>query len=62
MREVDINMLDRRVISMVLKEALKKGGEFAEIYVEEKNLTGIVCEDDKIEKVNSGRNRAQGYG
>ncbi len=53
-------MLDRRVISMVLKEALKKGGEFAEIYVEEKNLTGIVCEDDKIEKVNSGRESGAG--
>ncbi len=53
-------MMDHRVITMVLKEALKKGGDFAEIYVEEKNLTGVVCEDDKIEKVNSGRESGAG--
>lgn len=48
-------MLEHQVITRVIKESLKKGGDFAEIFVEEKNLTGIVCEDNQIEKVNSGR-------
>ena len=48
-------MLEHQVITRVIQEALKKGGDFAEIYMEEKNLSGIVCEDNQIEKVNSGR-------
>lgn len=47
-------MLDKRLLSEVLREATSKGGDFAEIYIEEKNLTSILCEDNKIEKVNSG--------
>lgn len=53
-------MLERRVISRVIEEALRKGGDFAEIYMEEKDLTGIVCEDNQIEKVNSGRESGAG--
>ncbi len=34
----------------VLKAALKNGGEFADIYVEETVNTSVVCEDKKIEK------------
>lgn len=48
-------MLDDSLMSRVLQEALRKGGDFAEIYVEEKLLSSIICEDNKIEKVNSGR-------
>lgn len=53
-------MLEHQVITRVIKEAMKKGGDFAEIYVEEKDLTGIVCEDNQIEKVNSGRESGAG--
>ncbi len=53
-------MLDKAIMSKVLAEALKKGGDFAEIYVEGKDLTGIICEDEKIEKVNSGRESGVG--
>ncbi|MBI5682537.1 MAG: TldD/PmbA family protein [Deltaproteobacteria bacterium] len=39
----------------ILKTALKKGGDFADIYFEETVNTSIVCEEDRIEKVISGR-------
>jgi len=44
----------------ILKKALKMGGDFADIYMEESVNTSIVCEDDKIEKVVSGRDRGLG--
>ncbi|MGE5398400.1 MAG: TldD/PmbA family protein [Chitinophagales bacterium] len=53
-------MLKKELLSRVIEEALKRGGDFAEIYVEEKVLTGMLCEDNKIEKVNSGREAGAG--
>lgn len=44
----------------VLKHALKRGGEFAELYMGETINTSIVCEEDRIEKVISGRDRGIG--
>ncbi len=38
-----------------IKAALKNGGEFADIYVEDTANTSIVCEEARIEKVVSGR-------
>ncbi len=46
--------------AVVLKDALAKGGEFAELYVEETIGTSIVCEDRKIEKVIAGLERGCG--
>ena len=53
-------MLDRMLLADVLDEALKKGGEFAEIYIEEKVSTSVFCEEDRIEKINSGREKGAG--
>lgn len=53
-------MLDKSLLVHILSEASKKGGDFAEIYVEEKRITNIFCEDDKIEKINSGREKGAG--
>ncbi|MBI3755382.1 MAG: TldD/PmbA family protein [Deltaproteobacteria bacterium] len=44
----------------ILKAALKRGGDFADIYMEETINTSIVCEENKIEKVISGRDRGLG--
>jgi TldD protein len=38
----------------ILKEALKEGGEFADLYFEQTRSIVIVCEEDRIEKVISG--------
>jgi TldD protein len=48
------------LLADVLDEALKKGGEFAEIYIEEKVSTSVFCEEDRIEKINSGREKGAG--
>ncbi len=53
-------MLDRRELSNVLSRALAKGGDFAEIFIEEKRVSNVLCEDDKIERVNSGREKGAG--
>ncbi len=44
----------------VLKAALRHGGEFSDIFVEETVKTSIVCEDRKIEKVITGVERGCG--
>ncbi|MBI5641972.1 MAG: TldD/PmbA family protein [Deltaproteobacteria bacterium] len=44
----------------VIKAALSKGGEFADIYVEDTFNTSIVCEENRIEKVVVGRDRGCG--
>jgi TldD protein len=38
----------------ILKEALREGGEFADLYFEQTRSIAIVCEEDRIEKVISG--------
>ena len=44
----------------ILKAALKKGGDFADIYMEETVNTSIICEENRIEKIISGRDRGLG--
>lgn len=44
----------------VLQAALARGGEFADIFVEQRRVTGIGCEDDRIERVHSGLDAGAG--
>jgi len=44
----------------VLAKALARGGEFADIFIEETIKTSITCEDEKIEKVVTGLERGCG--
>lgn len=53
-------MLDKHELSNVLSQALRKGGNFAEIFIEEKRISNVLCEDNKIEKVNLGREKGAG--
>jgi len=46
--------LDKKQLKQILDNALSTGGDFAEIFIEEKETTGIGYEDQKIEKLNSG--------
>ncbi len=48
-------MLDKILIEDILTEALSTGGDFAEIFVEEKTGTGLFMIDGKIEKSLSGK-------
>ncbi len=53
-------MLDKSLLARILEEALKNGGDWAEIYVEFKENSSLVCEDSKIDKINIGREQGAG--
>ncbi|HEX3031528.1 MAG TPA: TldD/PmbA family protein [Bacillota bacterium] len=47
-------MLNKEDLQEVLALALRHGGDFADIFLEEKQTLSIGCERDKIERINSG--------
>ncbi|KUK81613.1 MAG: putative Zn-dependent protease and their inactivated-like protein, partial [Pelotomaculum thermopropionicum] len=47
-------MVDKQVLKEALDAALANGGDFADIFIENKQTTGIRCEAGKIERVQSG--------
>lgn len=53
-------MIDHDVLERVLAAAVRTGGEFAEVYVEDKRLMSAGLDDGKIEQVSSGRDRGAG--
>ena len=53
-------MLDDATIAKVLTEALGRGGEFAELFVEDRTVTALRLEDSRVEDVSSGRDRGAG--
>ena len=53
-------LVDAPVLERVLHEALRRGGNFAEIFAEDRVSTGIVLDDRKVEELSSGRDRGAG--
>ncbi len=47
-------MIEQIPFEKILKEALKEGGEFADLFFEQTHSVAIVCEEDRIEKAISG--------
>ena len=47
-------MLSKGDLQEILQLALSKGGDFADIFIEEKRTVGIACEANKIERINTG--------
>jgi len=47
-------MIETIPFQKILSEALREGGEFADLYFEQTRSIVIVCEEDRIEKVISG--------
>lgn len=47
-------MLEKGDLQEVLALALEHGGDFADIFIEQKKTNAIGCEADKIERINSG--------
>lgn len=47
-------MLDRRVLGDILDTALQHGGDFADIFIENRSSTMIVCEESRIERIKTG--------
>src|SRR3990172_5262234 len=44
----------------LLQRALKRGGDFADFYLERSKVCSIVCEDNRLEKVVSGSDSGLG--
>ena len=53
-------MIDDAVLSRILSAALAGGGEFAEVFGEDKRSTSAVLDDGRIEELSSGRDRGAG--
>jgi len=53
-------VIDTDVIERTLAAALRRGGEFAEVFVEDRRSTGAVLDDGRIEDLSSGRDRGAG--
>jgi len=53
-------MLDRELVAEVLTAARRKGGDFAEVFVEERSSTSIRLDDAKVEELTTGLDRGAG--
>jgi TldD protein len=53
-------VLEEPVITRVLSAALRTGGDFAEIFVEDRRSSSAVLDDGKVEELTSGRDRGAG--
>jgi len=53
-------VIEEDVLSRVLGAALQGGGEFAEVFAEDKRSTSAVLDDGRIEELASGRDRGAG--
>ena len=54
------SMIDQGMLQRVLGAALRTGGEFAEMYVEDKRSSSAALDDGRVEEVTSGRDRGAG--
>ena len=53
-------MFSKEILTEALKTTLAKGGDFAEVFIEEKKTISISCEENKIEVVSSGTDSGAG--
>ena len=53
-------MIEEAVISRVLGTAMRTGGEFAEVFAEDKRSSSAMLDDGKVEELTSGRDRGAG--
>jgi TldD protein len=53
-------MLDRDLVSEVLAAARRKGGDVAEVFVEERSSTSVRLDDGRVEELTTGLDRGAG--
>lgn len=53
-------MIDQSVLEEVLGVALRTGGEFAEVFAEDRQSSSAVLDDGRVEELSSGRDRGAG--
>src|ERR1700732_3647665 len=50
-------VIDTPVLERVLGEALRHGGEFAEVFAEDRVTSSAMLDDGRVEELSSGRDR-----
>jgi TldD protein len=60
MTDSDDVLIEPDVMERVLTAALVKGGEFAEVFAEDRYATGAVLDDGRVEELSSARDRGAG--
>ena len=53
-------MIEQSVLERVLGEALRTGGEFAEVFAEDRRNSSALLDDGRVEELTSGRDRGAG--
>ena len=53
-------LLERNIVEGVLATAMSRGGEFAEIFVEDRSTTSATLDQSRVEELTSGRERGAG--
>jgi TldD protein len=53
-------VIDTPVLERVLAEALRHGGEFAEVFAEDRSTSSALLDDGRVEELSSGRERGAG--
>ena len=53
-------LVERSVLERVLSTALKRGGDFAEVFVEDRVISSVLLDQRRIEELSSGRDRGAG--
>jgi TldD protein len=54
------DLVEAAVLERVLHEALRRGGEFAEVFAEDRASSGISLDDRRVEELSSGHDRGAG--
>src|ERR1700689_361123 len=53
-------LVEQEVLQRVLGTALERGGEFAEVFVEDRTTSSAMLDQRRVEELSSGRDRGAG--
>ncbi len=53
-------MIESPVLERVLSGALRRGGDFAEVFAEDRSTSSALLDDGRVEELSSGRERGAG--
>src|SRR5271167_4453557 len=56
----EAEVIDTPVLERVLAEALRNGGDFAEVFAEDRSNSSALLDDGRVEELSSGRERGAG--
>jgi TldD protein len=57
---MDSTLVEQDVLQRVLGEAMGRGGEFAEVFVEDRSTSSAMLDQRRVEELSSGRDRGAG--